>query len=114
MEEFNIYKKKLEMKNIAFLKPILCAVISWSEITQKLNKVRGRYFVYLLLNNDEVIYVGRSFNLFPRLSWHKYRKNFKHVYLAEYETYAECCQAEKQITKYYSPVENRLWVNYGI
>ena len=98
---------------LAFANPILCAVISRSEITQKLNKVKGRYFVYLLLKGDEVIYVGRSFNLSCRLSWHKYRKFFENVYLAEYETYAECCQAEKQITKYYSPVENRLWVNYG-
>ena len=98
---------------LAFAKPMLCAVISRTEITQKLNKVKGRYFVYLLLKDYEVIYVGRSFNLSCRLSWHKYRKDFKEVYLAEYETYAECCQAEKQITKYYSPVENKLWVNYG-
>lgn|SRR5690554_3971021 len=110
-------EKEVNTENIdnhpAFANAMLCAVISRSEITQKLNKVKGRYFVYLLLKDDEVIYVGRSFNLFCRLSWHKYRKDFKDVYLAEYETYAECCQAEKQITKYYSPVENKLWVNYG-
>ena len=92
---------------------LLCAVISWSDITQKLNKVAGRYFVYLLIRDDEVIYVGRSFNLSCRLSWHKYRKDFNTIYLAEYKTYDECCQAEKQITKYYSPSENRLWVLYG-
>jgi len=109
----NSTKDKLENENPPFGNTLLCAVISRAEITQKLNKVKGRYFVYLLLKNDEVIYVGRSFNLSCRLSWHKYRKDFNEVYLAEYETYAECCQAEKQITKYYSPVENKLWVNYG-
>ena len=62
---------------------LLCAVISWSEITQKLNKVAGRYFVYLLIKDDEVIYVGRSFNLSSRLSWHKYRKDFDTIYLVE-------------------------------
>ena len=98
---------------IAFGKPMLGAVISWSEITQKLNKVAGRYFVYLLLQNDNVIYVGRSFNLSCRLSWHKYRKVFDRVYLAEYNNYEECCCAEKEITKYYSPSENKLWVIYG-
>jgi hypothetical protein len=56
---------------LAFAKPMLCAVISRTEITQKLNKVKGRYFVYLLLKDDEVIYVGRSFNLSCRLRWHK-------------------------------------------
>jgi predicted GIY-YIG superfamily endonuclease len=107
--------KQIELNHeaIAFAKPLLCAVISRSEITQKLNKVKGRYFVYLLINNDEVIYVGRSFNLSCRLSWHKYRKDFKDVYLAEYNSYYECCKAEKQITKYYSPRENKLWVKYG-
>ena len=110
---YNMKNCKLIDENIAFGKTILCTEISWSEITQKLNKVKGRYFVYLLLNNDKVIYVGRSFNLFCRLGWHKYRKDFKYIYLAEYETYAECCQAEKRITKYYYPTENKLWVTYG-
>ena len=103
---------KVEL-NSHFGKPVLCAVISWAEIIKKLYKVKGRYFVYLLANDDEVVYVGRSLNLYCRLSWHKYRKNFDKVYLAEYETYSECCQAEKKIIKYYSPVENRMWVDYG-
>jgi predicted GIY-YIG superfamily endonuclease len=105
---------ELNYEALSFAKPLLCAVISRSEITQKLNKVKGRYFVYLLLNNNQVIYVGRSFNLSCRLSWHKYRKDFKDVYLAEYNSYYECCKAEKQITKYYSPRENKLWVKYGV
>jgi predicted GIY-YIG superfamily endonuclease len=103
----------IKKEEAAFGKPILELLISWSDITQKLNKLKGRYFVYLLLKDDEVIYVGRSFNLSTRLSWHKYRKDFKTIYLVEYKTYAECCNAEKQITKYYSPFENILWVSYG-
>ena len=109
----NSTKDKLENENPHFGNTLLCAVIDWDDITQRLNKLKGRYFVYLLLKNEDVIYVGRSFNLSCRLSWHKYRKDFNKVYLAEYKTHEECCQAEKQITKYYSPVENKLWVNYG-
>lgn len=107
-------RTKQKAEDSAFRNPIMEYIISWAQITQKLNKVKGRYFVYLLIKQDEVIYVGRSFNLFCRLSWHKYRKDFKDVYLAEYETYNECCKAEKQITKYYSPAHNLLWVKYGI
>ena len=106
----NIENKDLDA---IFGNTLLCAVIDWSDITQKLYKVKGRYFVYLLLKNDEVIYVGRTYNLLCRLSKHKYSKDFDSIYLAEYETYAECCHAEKQITKYYRPIENRLWVLYG-
>lgn len=104
---------KLENVIPTFGNTVLCAVIYWSDITQKLNKVAGRYFVYLLIKNDEVIYAGRSFNLSCRLAYHKYRKDFDTIYLAEYNSYLECCQAEKRITKYYSPAENRLWVIYG-
>jgi predicted GIY-YIG superfamily endonuclease len=96
-----------------FGNPILTAIISHSEITQKLNKVKGRYFVYCLLKGDEIIYVGRSINLACRLAWHKYRKDFTDVAISEYETYKECCKAEKQITKYYMPIENLLWVKYA-
>ena len=85
-----------------------------TDIIQKLNKARGRYFVYLLIKNDDVIYVGRSFNLFSRLSYHKYDKDFDAIYLCEYKTYLQCCFHEKQITKYYKPILNLLWVKYGI
>lgn len=107
-------KDKLDNKSQHFGNPLLCAVINWGEITQKLNKVKGRFFVYLLLKNEEVIYVGRSFNLSCRLYWHKYRKEFDKVYLAEYKTYAECCKAEKKITNRlgrfdpYNPVSHIL------
>lgn len=103
----------MSKRNVCFGNTLLEVIIDWSEITQKLNKVNGRYFVYLLINDNEVIYVGRSFNLFCRLSWHKYRKHFDKIYLAEYQAYNECCQAEKILTQHYKPIHNRLWVVYG-
>jgi len=94
--------------------PILTCSIKREQITQKLRKVRGRYFVYILKNIDEVIYVGRSYNLACRLMWHKYRKDFNHVLIAEYSSYHECRKAEKVITKLLQPLENKLWIMYGI
>jgi predicted GIY-YIG superfamily endonuclease len=105
---------ELNYEALAFDEPIFIAEISKIQITEKLVKVKGRYFVYLLLNNEEVVYVGRSYNLCDRLKAHKYKKDFNSVYLAEYNSYYECCKAEKQITKYYSPRENKLWVKYGV
>lgn len=109
----NIVVKSKRIDIAPFGNTILKVVINWSDITHKIHKVKGRYFVYLLANGNNIVYVGRSFNLFCRLSWHKYRKKFSKVYLAEYETYKECCEAEKKLTKYFSPIENRLWVIYG-
>ena len=95
-----------EKQTIDILEPIDSITICWSEITKILNKVKGRYFVYLLINKDDVIYVGRSFNLYSRLCSHKYQKKFDSVYLEEYKTYAQCCQAEKYLIKHYYPIEN--------
>jgi predicted GIY-YIG superfamily endonuclease len=87
--------------------------IFWDDISQKLNQLKGRFFVYLLLKGSEVIYVGRSRNLSCRLINHKYKKDFDIVYLAEFKTYSDLCKAEKKIIKHYSPVGNKLWVIYG-
>jgi len=93
--------------------PVFEATISWSEITNSLKKLKGRHFVYLLLKGSEVIYVGRSSNLYNRLVWHKYRKDFINIHLAEFKTHLDCRHAEKKIVKYYLPEKNIVWVKYG-
>ena len=87
--------------------------ISRNEITQKLNRVKGRHFVYILLDNSIVIYVGRSRNLSDRLHYHKHTKDFNSINLYEYDAYDTCCIAEKELVKHYKPMLNKLWVNYG-
>lgn len=91
----------------------LNVIISRSEITQKLNRVKGRHFVYILLDNNMVIYVGRSRNLSDRLHHHKHTKHFDSVNLYEYDNYTTCCIAEKELVKHYKPTLNKLWVKYG-
>ena len=92
---------------------ILNALIFRSEITQKLNRVKGRHFVYILLDSNMVIYVGRSRNLSDRLHHHKHTKAFDSVNLYEYDNYNTCCIAEKELVKHYKPSLNKLWVKYG-
>ena len=87
--------------------PIFGALIFWNEITSKLNKVKGRHFVYLLINDNKgVVYVGMSFNLCSRLYYHKYRKEFHKIYILEYETIYKCRDAEHNLIKYYNPLHN--------
>ena len=45
----NSTKDKLENESPHFGNTLLYAVIDWDDITQRLNKLKGRYFVYLLL-----------------------------------------------------------------
>jgi hypothetical protein len=55
------------MNNINILK---------SEINVGLIKLKGKYFVYHLIKDNEVIYVGYSKNIYKRSKEHKYQKDF--------------------------------------
>ena len=70
--------------------------IRWEDITKPLEKVKARHFVYCLMKQDEVIYIGRTRNLYVRLSQHKYRFSFDEIYLTEYNNYDDCCIAEQE------------------
>jgi putative endonuclease len=65
-----------------------------------------RYFVYILKNPKNVIYVGQTGNLNARLSQHlgskaakftKDYRDFRLVYSEEYQTQIEAMRREKQI-----------------
>ncbi len=92
---------------ITFGNVLLCAVISKHEIQKIPAKVKYRNFVYMLKYKDEIIYVGRSKNLRLRLSVWKNCRDFNKVYLCEYSTHKENCQAERFYINYYKPTYNR-------
>ena len=85
--------------------------ITWNDITKPLEKVKGRHFVYCLMKQGEVIYVGRTCNLYTRLSQHKYRFLFDEIYLTEYNNYVDCCIAEQEGIMEYQPIHNINMVN---
>ena len=106
-------KEALEKLINPFGYPIGEYQIQWNDIRKVLGKVRGRFFVYMLIQNKQVIYAGRSECLYERLCQHKYKWQFDSVYLLEYYQYHECAQAEKKVILHYKPVNNRMWVLYG-
>lgn len=91
---------------------LLCAVIDISEANVQLMQVAGRNFIYLLCDKDEVIYAGRTKNLYARLLFHKMYKKFTDIILLEYSA-NDISDAEKQIVKLLKPTLNKCWVNYG-
>ena len=91
---------------------LLCAVIEISEANVKLMQVAGRNFIYLLCDKDEVVYAGRTRNLYARMIFHKMYKKFTDVILLEYST-DDISDAEKKIVKLLKPTLNRCWVHYG-
>lgn len=91
---------------------LLCAVIGVSEVNVQIMQVAGRNFIYLLCDKDEVIYTGRTRNLYARLLFHKMYKKFTDVILLEYSA-DDIPEAEKQIVKLLKPTLNRCWVHYG-
>lgn len=86
--------------------------LSWDDITKPLEKVKGRHFVYCLMQKEEVVYVGRTSNLYSRLSYHKYRKKFDEIYLTEFANYVQCCIAESDAIMEYQPIYNINMCNH--
>jgi len=69
-------------------------IIYYDEINTSLIKLKGIYIVYMLCETRNIIYIGKSKNIYKRLKEHKYQKNFKYVVLipcvnSEYAFYIE-------------------------
>lgn len=85
-----------------------------NQITLDLMKVTGRHFVYVLQKNQNVIYVGRSSNLYSRLVSHKSKKDFDVIMLYEYTDQGQCRDCEYFGIKHYKPTLNKIWVTIGL
>lgn len=112
MKDYLMATEKILQSSNCLTNALLCAVIEVSEANCRLMQVGGRNFIYLLCNNDKVIYVGRTKNLYTRLIWHKMYKSFTDIILIEYSI-NDISNAEKQIIKLLKPTLNRCWVHYG-
>jgi hypothetical protein len=120
--EFDLFSKEIKDLSAAFYKKMVdkqidkahkLYQINRDEIILALMKANKRHFVYLLEKNNQVIYVGRSSNLYSRLMAHKSNKDFDSVKLIEYIDRGQMVDAEFYFIKYHNPVLNKLWVTYG-
>jgi len=89
-------------------------ILNRNQITLDLMKVTGRHFVYVLKKNENVIYVGRSSNLYSRLVSHKSKKDFDVIMLYEYTDKGQCRDCEYFAIKHYKPFLNKVWVTIGL
>lgn len=113
MRRINMTTKEILESNGYLTNTLLYAEIKISEINIQLMRVAGRNFIYLLCDKDEVIYTGRTRNLYESLVFHKMDKKFTDVILLEYSA-DDISEFEKQIIKLLKPRLNRWWVLYGI
>jgi hypothetical protein len=75
--------------------------IRWSEC-------KGRFFVYFLMFEDKIIYIGHTRSLYERIVCHKQSFEFDRFALIEYNTYEESLIEEKSWIKYHQPEFNRI------
>jgi hypothetical protein len=92
--------------------PIKSFILNKSDICLRLAQAKNRYFVYILINeNNEITYIGRTSSIYDRLVYHKYRKDFIKMLLFEYEDYKEIYEVETTLIKIYKPIYNIKCVN---
>jgi hypothetical protein len=118
----NLFSNEIKDLSAAFFKKMVDKQIDKAHKLYKINrdeiilalmKANKRHFVYLLEKNNQVIYVGRSSNLYSRLMSHKSNKDFDSIKLIEYIDRSQMVDAEFYFIKYHNPVLNKLWVTYG-
>ena len=91
--------------------PIATFSMEKTDIDVSLMEDRNKFFVYLLTLNGEIVYIGRTSNLYSRMYSHKYKKDFTNVLLFEYNSYKEICKVENTLIKIYKPIYNINCVN---
>jgi len=100
-----------EIQNRNLHEYALCgAYLSRKQINSRLRALEGRHFIYFLVHNKEIIYIGKSHNLYLRLLQHRTYKKFDYVYVLEFES-CDVCKMEKIIIQTFTPKYNNMWAN---
>ena len=99
--------RKVELENISNNdNVIMSAIINKNEITSKLNQVNGFPFNYILLLENNIVYIGYTSKLCMRLQQHKYTKYFDKIILIEMTNKISARSMEKNLIKKYKPKYN--------
>lgn len=83
-------------------------IIPASKLSSKLRQMFGKGFIYLLCDGSNVIYVGKTKNIYNRLFDHKYTKKFTDVILLGFNLYLK--DAEFMYIRQFMPTQNIHWV----
>jgi hypothetical protein len=94
-----------------YLEPIFEGIMEKKHISyaknSALSNFNGWQFVYLLIMNKKVLYIGATSSIQNRLHDHKYSKDFHDVYLIAFKTKEERAFAEKILIREYEPILNK-------
>lgn len=83
-------------------------IIYNDDINSGLKKYAKRLFVYFLLKDSIVVYVGRTSNLYQRLHRHKQFKDFDYVRILECNSKIELYRTEREWIEIFDPELNCL------
>lgn len=67
----------------------------------------GCYFVYFLMLNEEVVYIGRTSDLYSRVCAHNSTKEFDKIVASEFTTKAAMKRIEVDLINLHKPVFNK-------
>lgn len=85
--------------------PLLCVTIGRGEVTSKLKVCNGRFFNYVLVENDTIKYIGYTAGLYSRLMQHKTR-SFDKVLIVEFAEEGVARKNEKGMIVKIKPKSN--------
>lgn len=90
---------------------VLSAKVNPRVYSKLIRKYHGSKFVYLIFENQDVVYVGSTTNLYQRMIAHSKDKNIDEVLLLQYDTYENMSISERTIIRDFKPRLNKTLYN---
>lgn len=70
-------------------------------------KSKTGYFIYRLIRNKSIVYVGKTTNLDRRIKEHEKKRNFSYVEYIEFNTEIDMVLSELYFINRYKPIDNK-------
>ena len=81
-------------------------LISPNNLSKRLKPLRGKKCVYFLLDEEKVVYVGKTINPYERINFHRGNKDFKEYLIGILKDEYNQSETELELIKRYKPFYN--------
>ena len=76
-----------------------------------IKKTKDRFFVYILMKENNIVYIGRTKNIKNRLEIHdRSNRDFNKIVITENINQTENIEKEKRYIKYFKPIYNHFYI----
>jgi hypothetical protein len=81
-------------------------LISTNNLSKRLKPLRGEKCIYFLMDQENVVYIGKTINPYERINFHRQNKDFKEYLIGILKNQYNQTETELELIKRYKPFYN--------